>query len=395
MATKLTLERFLEKAHAVHGDKYDYSSVEWSENTKSQTKVAIKCPEHGIITQRVFSHMQGTGCADCARIAKSHSLDSFLTKARNIHGDRYDYSLVDWIEGTTNARTKITIECAEHGPFIQKLDSHLRGCGCPICGGNSKLTLNQFLAKAYSIHGDRYDYSAVEWEKDTNAYSKVNIRCDVHGIFQQLINNHINNKMGCMACGGRLKHTLASFLTKACVIHGDRYDYSTVEWSGETNARTKVTITCKAHGPFHQVVDSHLVGAGCPSCKSSKGEQIISNWLKANNTKFSSEYMFTDCVNPHTTRKLRFDFWLPDHNTCIEFHGKQHYTPVLFTKTNFGDSTSKAALDNLISSQYRDSIKEQYCKQHGIQLIIIPYTDITNIDSILTTHLLIEKGQHI
>jgi Zn finger protein HypA/HybF involved in hydrogenase expression len=391
MAVKLTLELFKSRAYAVHSGRYGYNSVAWTSDTNSQTKVAIVCTDHGIFTQRVFSHLQGTGCPECSRIAKSYSQELFLTKAQRTHGTRYDYSLVEWVVGITNARTKITINCRAHGPFIQQLDSHIRGCGCPTCGGSSKLSLEQFLDKARRVHGARYDYTSVEWSDTTNAYSKVSIECPTHGSFRQLINNHTNNKMGCMACGGRQRHTRESFVIKAQHTHGTKYDYSTVVWTESTNARTKVTINCKIHGPFNQVVDSHIAGTGCPPCNSSKGEMAISTWLNANDIKYTTEHIFSDCINPITKRKLRFDFYLPDHNTCIEFHGKQHYIPVLFTKTNFGESTSKIARDNLSSNQHRDSIKEQYCKQRGMHLIIIPYTDITRIDLILTTHLLTKK----
>jgi hypothetical protein len=116
----------------------------------------------------------------------------FLSNAKNKHGERYDYSLVEYV----NNRTKVKIICPEHGIFEQKPNDHLY-YGCGKCGGTKKLTTDEFIVKAKILHGERYNYSLVEYK---TAHLKVKIICPEHGIFEQKPNNHLMGK-GCKKCG--------------------------------------------------------------------------------------------------------------------------------------------------------------------------------------------------
>lgn len=98
---------------------------------------------------------------------------------------------------------------------------------------------------------------------------------------------------------------------------------------------------------------------------------MISACLTKMKIHFLQQHTFTDCVNPKTKTKLRFDFYLPDFNICIEYDGKQHYQ-----YDNYGWNTE----EHYYSVVYRDSIKNDYCNQKGILLIRIPYTDFEKID---------------
>jgi hypothetical protein len=168
---------------------------------------------------------------------------------------RYDYSRVEYV----NYSTIITIICPDHGAFDQTPDSHLNHKGCPDCGGSRPLTTETFIEKARAIHGDRYDYSQVNY---VNNKTNVAIICPDHGAFPQAPDKHLG-KQGCPNCGGSKPLTTETFIEKAQAIHGDRYDYSLVNY---VNARTYVTIICPDHGPFSQVPDSHLGDSGCPDC---------------------------------------------------------------------------------------------------------------------------------
>ena len=95
-----------------------------------------------------------------------------------------------------------------------------------------------------------------------NASLKVKIICFKHGIFNQSPEKHVSGQ-GCPKCSGSLKKTTESFIKKAKSIHGDRFDYSLVEYVG---AKTKVTIICPKHGPFEQTPDRHYNSKGCKSC---------------------------------------------------------------------------------------------------------------------------------
>jgi hypothetical protein len=127
---KLTTEEFIAKAKAVHGDRYDYSKVEYVDN---KTKVCIICKEHGEFEQSPKKHLAGQGCIKCHRksMAKRYSLgkEEFIEKANAVHNGFYDYSEVEYVNG----HTKVKIICPIHGIFEQDPASHLQGHGCSFC----------------------------------------------------------------------------------------------------------------------------------------------------------------------------------------------------------------------------------------------------------------------
>ena len=185
-------EEFIQKAREIHGDKYDYSKVEYINN---KTKVCIICPEHGEFWQTPMSHLQGKGCVNCIR--KVHDIESFIQKAREIHGDKYDYSKVEYID----YNKPVCIICPEHGEFWQTPHNHRCGRGCKKCGiisskNKQKKSIESFIQKAREIHGDKYDYSKVEY---INSYTPVTIICPIHGEFWQKPHSHLNN-CGCQKC---------------------------------------------------------------------------------------------------------------------------------------------------------------------------------------------------
>lgn len=125
-----TTEQFIAKARVVHGNKYDYSQVDYF---NCNTKVCIICPTHGAFSQTPREHLRGFGCSKCRdeQTAKrqTKSKDYFLSQCVAVHGNRYDYSKVIYHHG----RSKIEIICPVHGSFLQTPDSHLKGRGCPKC----------------------------------------------------------------------------------------------------------------------------------------------------------------------------------------------------------------------------------------------------------------------
>lgn len=127
---KLTTEDFIKKAKAVHGDRYDYSKVEY---VGTKTKICIICKEHGEFLQSPKKHLLGQGCIKCHHnyLAKRYSLgkEKFIEKAHAVHNGFYDYSKVEYV----NSHTQVQILCPLHGVFNQEPASHLQGHGCPIC----------------------------------------------------------------------------------------------------------------------------------------------------------------------------------------------------------------------------------------------------------------------
>jgi hypothetical protein len=195
---RLTTEEFIQRAREVHGDKYDYSQTEY---IHSQKKLKIICPEHGLFEQDAMSHLRGCGCRSCAKekIIEKNSLNTkeFIQRAKEIHGDKYDYSQTKY----TKALEKLKIICPKHGVFEQLATTHLKGSGCHGCGRekiNEKKTSNtkEFIQRAKEIHGDKYDYSQTKY---TKALEKLKIICPKHGVFEQQASGHLQGA-GCRSC---------------------------------------------------------------------------------------------------------------------------------------------------------------------------------------------------
>ena len=180
--------------------------------------------------------------------------------------------------------------------------------------------------------------------------------CPIHGEFYQKPSSHIF-KYGCPECGGKLKLNNDKFIEKAKLIHGDKYNYSNINY---INSNTKIKIICDKHGLFKQTPCNHLQGQGCPICKESKGEKNIRRYLLLNNIEFISEYKFNECYNE---KLLPFDFYLPKTNTCIEYDGIQHYKPI----NRFGGELG------FKRGKINDEIKNDFCSKNKIKLIRISY----------------------
>lgn len=350
-----TKYQFVEKSKKFHGDKYDYSLVEYK---NLNTPVKIICPEHGVFEQTPLLHSNRCGCPECSNKVKN--TEHFIRKANEIHNNKYDYSKSVYVD----AKTPITIICPIHGEILQKSRSHLTGCGCQKCGREKAIesiaySKDEFIKKVSVLHKNKYDYSLANYN---GIDKKIKIICPTHGVFEQTPNSHI--KHGCPHCGHKKSsesrfYTKEFFIQKAIEFHGDTYDYSKVVY---VNSKSKVIITCKTHGDFLQTPRNHMVGNGCPSCKTSKGENYIRDFLKNNKIKFEPQKKFPGCRYKNL---LSFDFYLTNLNACIEYDGEQHYKPI---KGRGGEVAYKEI-------KKRDSIKTKFCKQNSIPLLRIKYNE--------------------
>ena len=416
----MTKEEFICEARKIHGDKYDYSKVAEFKNKKD--KICIVCPEHGEFWQMANEHLKGHGCSACCGLKKL-TTEQFIEKARKVHGNKYDYSKVEY----KNNHTKVCIICPEHGEFWQVPNAHLSGCGCKKCAGNEKYTTIEFIERARRIHGDKYDYTKVEY---SGANKKVCIICPEHGIFWQKPSSHLLG-CGCPKCGNekcaeKNSSDINEFIEKARKVHGNKYDYSKVEYKNQKTTvriicpehgeffmtpgahlagqgcrkcsneklskertkpneqwieeakkihgdrysyektvyrgyRRKVTITCPIHGDFEQLAYDHHQGKGCPKCRRSWMENDIEDWLVENGLKYIHQYRPKFLVDGKSHFSL--DFFLPDYNVAIECNGAQHFVGHTFYSKNIEDIVR------------RDKRKKQLCEENGIRVLY--YTSLT------------------
>lgn len=295
-------------------------------------------------------------------MTKKLTLEEFIEKARAIHGDRYDYSEVIY----KGYKHKIIIICPVHGKFKQKPITHLAGKGCQCCGRlntiiSRKLTQQEFIDRANKIHNNKYDYFKSLFK---DIYTKIVITCPLHGDFEQIPNDHLSGK-GCKICGNisigkKLISNLNEFITKSNKIHNNLYSYKNFIYK---NAVTKGYVTCKEHGDYLVSPNNHLRGRGCPTCKSSKGELVIKEILDKHCIKYIQEYRI-----PEEKYLLYYDFYLPDLNLLIEFHGEQHYRFVPhFHRT----------IEKFLDQRKRDAFKIWLAKEKHISLIELNYNHLS------------------
>jgi len=317
------------------------------EYVNNHTKVCIICPKHGEFWQRPSEHNRGVGCSKCSG-KHVPTTEEWIASARKVHGDKYDYSKVNYV----NNKTNVCIICPEHGEFLQNPKNHLKGNGCPKCaneatGERRRLSKSEFIKKSREVHGDKYDYSKVEYIDNK---TKVCIICPEHGEFWQRPHDHLNGR-GCRTCEIE-KRTLTKeeFIKKAKELHGDKYDYSKVTYVG---AHTKIRIICHEHGEFWQRPNDHTKGAGCPKCNLSHLERSMMNYLDEHEIAYDYQKRFK------WFGRQSLDFYLPEYKVGIECQGKQHFFPV---ERFGGDKGFKQTLE-------RDKRKKALCEKHGVKLL--------------------------
>lgn len=402
---KKTLKEFINEARKIHGDKYDYSHVEYKGALK---RICIVCPEHGVFWKVAYDHLKGSGCPTCFRLSRRSSTDAFIAKCKEKYGDLYDYSKVKYVHN----KEKVCVICPKHGEFWVTPNNHLRGSRCPDCYGTPKKSLEQFINEARKVHGDKFDYSRVVYDglsqkvcivcpehgefwqrpgshlkgaqcpacskvqritqeifidrgskihKNKYDYSKVVfehvkkhvcIICPEHGEFWQKPSIHLRG-YGCPICGGSQPLTTEKFIEKANIVHNHKYDYSKTNY---INYRTRVCIICPEHGEFWQVPNNHLFGAGCPTCPESNLEGEIRQLLLSKGIVFEQEKGFDWLVY---NRRMFLDFFLPEYGVAIECQGKQHFSP---TELFGGEEFYKMTVE-------RDKVKKRLCEEHGIRVL--------------------------
>lgn len=363
---KMTTETFVSRSLKLHGDKYDYSNVKYTNN---YTKVKIKCKIHGIFLQIPNDHLMKCGCPACGSVYKP-STTEYIYKVNIVHNNLYDYSRVVY----SGAHKKITIICKNHGEFLQRASDHLNGFGCPKCSGKNKKTTEEFIKISSEIHHNKYDYSSTIYD---NSQTPIAIICPIHDKFFQKPYTHQSGS-GCPLCSIDNKTlTTSEFIERAVAIHGDRYAYNLTNYTGR---KFNITIICKTHGEFIQQANCHLIGAGCPRCNQTGYSQASIKWIEdimaVNNIYIQHALNTGEYRIPNT--KYKVDGYCEETNTIYEFHGDCfHGNPTKYNETDKCNPFSDLNAGEL----YQQTInRELHIKELGYNLVVMWETDYKRIN---------------
>lgn len=300
---------------------------------------------------------------------------SFIQKTKEIHGDKYDYSEIKFV----HSQEKVPIICKKHGRFFQYPQKHLSGQGCRLCsyektGSRCRMSVDDFIKKARSIHSNKYKYDKVIYR---NNQTKITITCPIHGDFEMTPANHTHKTQpqGCPQCGGKTYWTKEKFIIKSKRIHGEKYSYFKVNF---VSVNEPVTIICSKHGDFLQKPSKHLAGQGCPYCSGTKKlttEQFIERAKAIHGDKYIYDKVIY--INTHSkviiTCPLHGDFEMtPANHThktqtqgCPKCSGKKVFNTIDFI------TVAKEIHDDLYDyplTHYTDSQTpvKIVCPYHGV-----------------------------
>ena len=247
--SKWSVGKFIEKSSIVHENKYDYSRVK--NLNRLADKVEIVCPKHGVFKQIACIHKNGSGCPKCSTEQRNNknktSQKEYMDKCNKVYNNKYDYSLLKY----ENNKTKVLIICPYHGLFEQEASSHSKGYGCSKCSRDNKENLHKnrfkkFVEKSNKIHGNKYDYSKVNFKGGGVA---VDIICKYHGVFTQKPENHLKGK-GCSVCAS-VKNLNRSGKSEGYLYLIEFKDYLKVGIS--TNINKRVCTLKWAHGDIENI----------------------------------------------------------------------------------------------------------------------------------------------
>lgn len=196
--------------------------------------------------------------------------EDFIVKARVVHGDKFDYSL---LPDEFLSKMKVPVVCGKHGVFLINTDNHIHNKrGCSACGNMSRSVNNRDSISSVMLQiGSKHQDLRIDYTGYSDKSSVLKVACTCGNFFISTAKDLLRTKYGCPSCaligrGVTRRKTLDDFITKANVLHKGRYDYSRVVIETFQN---KVEIICKIHGSFWQSPTVHVKGHGCPICATS------------------------------------------------------------------------------------------------------------------------------
>lgn len=333
-----------------------------------KTKLKFYCNLHREFTRTIKDIEEGKGCKDCDKILYQEkqllkNKNEFITKAVNLHDNKYDYSAIDY-KGAFEIIQIYCNTCKDY--FPQKPREHLQGHGCQICGtkashDKTRMTLESFLERIKNRY-ESIDYSQLQFDSITGTGIFVCTK-EGHGPYEQKVSNHFRHK-GCKEC---VKEAIKKALTLtpeefySRIKYKNHYDYSEIEYK---SLREEVTLCCKKHNLRFPVTPYTLLytpenSEYCPKCrKSGKSLKEIEIVLFLENQR----YKVIQSYKPSWLGRKELDIYLPDYNLAIEYNG---------SVTHHSNIVGYPFLDNKVKDTMYHLNKYQTCLDNGVDLIHI------------------------
>ena len=283
------------------------------------------CARHGAFTARLTNLLTGRAMCCAREDDTARAGAAWVARAKRLHGDKYDYSLVRYV----NATTHVDVQCREHGVFAVSPSNHTttKPRGCPACANAVRgekarargrlASFDVFVANARITHdGSEYTYTSLD-------DGVARIVCPMHGEFTQEAKNHLMGH-GCQKCQAA-KHqarcdtdraeAAARFSTTAGSVHAGKYDYTDFDY---VDAKTKGTVVCPHHGAFQITPNNHLNGIGCARCthRVSRAEVEMAEFVRGCGVVVEQQKPFG---------RFSVDLWIPALGIGIDHHGEWHH----------------------------------------------------------------------
>ena len=359
-----TFKKFLEEHSLYVANIDDY--------VNRNTPITIICKKHGpfqITPNSLF--LQKTPCPNCREELKKPKKEKkvidykqeFIHKLEVKYPNRFGYEKTSYV----NRETEICLYDKILKEYVTVNPSSLLSCNSlSKVKGYEKTNLPtvEFIEKARKIHGDKYNYSKVNY---VDSKTKVCIICPEHGEWWQTPNQHLKG-CGCSYCAGNVKWKVEDYITKAKKIHGDKYDYCRMVLGKQAN---HITLICPIHGEFEIRAMHHLKGSGCPKCKGSGGEKALMTFFE-NKGLYPQYNKFYKWLNNY-----QLDFYFPEYKLAIEVQGRQHFEEKIFFHKTLDEQTK------------RDFKKKKLCEENGVTLLYyanynmeFPYKVYTSVEEL-------------
>lgn len=354
MAKKLTQERVIEQFREKHGDMYIYDRVEYV-NEKTKVWIGCRVEGHGYFEQTPNGHKQGTRCPLCFGTPRL-SIDDVILQFKNMHGDKYVYDKVEYI----NDSTKVLIGCKvdDHGYFSQSPNDHKFGKGCPKCGRNFKLTLEEISKLYNNEHREILSIETIKVGKRQHNMTYIKYKCLVEkcGYIGGVTLSGIKRGASCPSCSGHVvteTNCVASVRPDLIKYFQNKEDVYTVTAGSSKKIQTVCPSCNLSKSKLIEVSTLSYYGFSCEHCSDgiSIPEKFGINLLKQLNVDFETQKIF------EWTEDKRYDFYILSLNIIIESHGMGHY------RDSFGNMSGRS----LKEEQENDKLKYDLAIQNGIK----------------------------